>query len=258
MSFRHLILRGLCALAMAVSGPLLAADITVSAASSLTNAFTEVVREYRQRYPDTQVWLNFGGSGALLQQLDKGAPVDVFASADQETMDSAGQRQLVVAAERRDFARNALVLITPTAAPIELNRLEDLLGTEIQRIAVGNPASVPVGRYTRRALESAELWSALSGKVIQTENVRQALSYVASGEVDAGFVYATDAAVMRDRVQIVMRVPLDVDIRYPIATTATAAQPEEARRFIGFVLSPQGQAILTRHGFDDPTHTNRP
>jgi molybdate transport system substrate-binding protein len=229
-----------------------AADLTVSAASSLTNAFKEIAAGYEAQHPGSKVALNFGASGALLQQLAKGAPVDVFASADQETMDMAQQQGLVKRADRRDFVRNALVLIVPSDGSAPIRSLEDLTQPGVKRIAIGIPASVPVGRYSKRALEANGLWAKVAAKAINTQNVRQSLDYVARGEVDAGFVYATDAAVMKDKVKMAFEVPLDVAIRYPIARTAAGSNAAEAERFIGYVLSPPGQAVLGKFGFRKP------
>lgn len=233
----------------AATGPAFAADLTVSAAASLTHAFKEIAQGYQAKYPNASIALNFGASGALLQQMAKGAPVDVFASADQETMDMAEKQGLVAAQDRRDFVRNSLVLITPADSKLLIHRLEDLNQPGIKRVAIGNPASVPVGRYTRHALEAAKLWPVVQVKAIGTQNVRQALDYVARGEVDAGFVYATDAALMKDKVTVALEVPLDIAIRYPMAKTIASTQGEEARRFIGYVSSPAGQAVLAKYGF---------
>jgi molybdate transport system substrate-binding protein len=229
-----------------------AGDLHVSAAASLTNAFRDIAARYEAQHAGTKVLLNFGASGALLQQMAKGAPVDVFASADMETMDAAEKQGLVAGAERRNFARNSLVVIVPRDSRLALGRLQDLGQPAVRKIAIGNPASVPVGRYTQRALEAAKLWPALSARAINTQNVRQSLDYVARGEVDAGFVYGTDAAVMKDRVKAAFEVPLDVAIAYPVARTAAAADPAEAQRFVGFVLSPAGQAVLAQYGFRRP------
>jgi molybdate transport system substrate-binding protein len=229
-----------------------AADLTVSAAASLTDAFKEIGRAYEAQHPGTKVLLNFGASGALLQQMAKGAPVDVFASADQETMDAAVKQGLVAASERQDFVRNTLVLIAPADSRLALRTLPDLKQQAVQRIAIGNPASVPVGRYARRALESARLWSELSPKLISTQNVRQALDYVARGEADTGFVYGTDAALTKDKVKVAFDVPLDVAITYPIAATAASANVAEARSFVAFVRAAPAQAILAKYGFLKP------
>jgi len=229
--------------------PALAGELTVSAASSLTQAFRDMAQAYQTRYPEARVALNFGASGALLQQIARGAPVDVFAAADQETMDQAEAQGLVLAGERRDFVRNTLVLITAADSTLALRRLEDLGQATVTRIALGNPDSVPAGRYARRALEAPRLWPVLQAKVITTQNVRQSLDYVARGEVDAGFVYGTDAALMKDKVKVVLEVPLDIAIRYPVAKITASPRGEEARRFMAYLASPAALAILAHHGF---------
>ena len=226
-----------------------AADITVSAAASLTNAFQEIGKDYEKKYPDAKVRFNFGGSGALLQQIAKGAPVDVFASADQETMDKAQSAGLLHNASRTDFVRNDLVVVVPRHASYRPSQLKDLNNAAIQKIAVGNPASVPVGRYTQAALEKAGWWTVLQPKMIMTQNVRQSLDYVARGEVEAGFVYGTDMAVATDKVTGVMTVPTDKPITYPIATLKNSAQVAEAQRFVQYMLSPAAQKVLAKYGF---------
>ena len=230
----------------------MAGEVTVSAAASLTNAFKDIAQGYEAAHPGSKVLLNFGASGALLQQMAKGAPVDVFASADQETMDMAQQQGLVRAADRQDFVRNALVVIAPMDAKAPPAALKDLAAPGVTRVALSTPASVPVGRYGKHALEAAGLWTAVQPKLINTTNVRQSLDYVARGEVDAGFVYATDAAVMKDKVKTVFDVPLDVAILYPIARTAAASNVADADVFIAYVRSPSGQAVLARYGFLKP------
>lgn len=230
----------------------LAGDLTVSAASSLTHAFKDIAQNYQARYADARVQLNFGASGALLQQIAKGAPVDVFASADQETMNQAQKQGLVAAGERHDFARNELVLITPLDSKLVIKQLSDLNQPAVARVAIGNPASVPVGRYTQQALEVARLWTALQARAIGTQNVRQSLDYVARGEVDAGFVYATDAAIMKDKVRVVMQVPLETPILYPMARISASTHAVEAQRFMDYVRSPAAQAVLANHGFSKP------
>lgn len=229
-----------------------AAEITVSAAASLTDAFKEIARTYEAQHPGTKVLLNFGASGALLQQIAKGAPVDVFASADQETMDSAASQQLLATGERRDFVRNTLVVVVPADSRLALRQVGDLRQPGVHRIAIGNPASVPVGRYTREALTAHNLWDELGARMVMATNVRQALDYVARGEADAGFVYGTDAAIARDSVKVALQVPLDKPITYPIALTSASANKDEARRFIAWVMAPASQAVLARYGFAKP------
>lgn len=243
---------GVLWLGLLASVPAWAADLTVSAASSLTESFRELGAAYEKTHPGTKVDFNFAASGVLLQQISRGAPVDVFASADETTMDQAQQQNLLAAGTRAVFAVNALWVVVPPQAKAPPRTLKDLAGAGVQRIALGNPDSVPVGRYAKGALDAAGLWPAVRGKAITTQNVRQSLDYVARGEVDAGFVYATDARAMPDRVRRAFVVPVSGRIAYPLAVTNASTQPAEARRFAAFVRSPQGQAILARHGFGTP------
>lgn len=239
------------AVALAFSAQGAVADtITVSAAASLTDAFREIAQAYEAQHPDDNVQLNFAASGTLLQQIDKGAPVDVFASADETTMDKAEAAGLVVDGTRQTFVKNTLVLIQPAGSATPLDSLDALKADGVQRIAVGNPDSVPVGRYTKAALEAAGQWEALLPKVIQTQNVRQSLDYVARGEVDAGFVYGSDAALMQDKVTVSYTVPVQTPVTYPIAVIKNGGQEAAARRFIEAVASPAGQAVLARYGFE--------
>lgn len=247
-SFRTLAVLALCGAAVCAH----AAEITVSAAASLTNAFKDIGQAYQKQYPDAKVNFNFAASGPLLQQMAKGAPVDVFASADQETMDQAQKQGLVLPDARQDFARNTLVLVVPADSTLVIRNLHDLAQPAVKKVAVGNPASVPVGRYSMVALEQAKEAGALQGKVIHTQSVRQSLDYVARGEVEAGFVYATDAAIMPGKVRTAFAVPLKTAIIYPIAMTSGSSQQLEARRFVRFVRSSEGQAILGQYGFSQP------
>ncbi|CAB3922288.1 Molybdate-binding protein ModA [Achromobacter anxifer] len=229
-----------------------AGDLVVSAAASLTNAFKEVAQGYEKEHAGTKVILNFGASDVLLQQIVKGAPADVFASADQKAMDKAVEEKAVRPASRVDFAANQVVLIVPADSKANITALKDLTRDDVKRIAYGNPASVPVGRYTQGALEAAGLWKEVQAKSVLAQNVRQSLDYVARGEVDAGFVFATDAAIMADKVKVAVRVPSQTPVTYPIAVTTREAAAKEAEGFVAYVLSPAGQAILSRYGFQKP------
>jgi molybdate transport system substrate-binding protein len=188
----------------------------------------------------------------LLAQIAKGAPVDVFASADQETMDKAEAGKLLAAGSRVNFVSNTLVLAVPIDSKLEFARLSDLAQPGVKRFAMGNPASVPAGRYAKAALEAGSHWGVIQSRAVMALNVRQALDYVARGEVEVGFVYATDAASQKDKVKVAAVVPTPTPITYPIATLSGAANPADAARFVAFVSSPQGQAVLAKHGFQKP------
>ena len=247
LSFRFAT-RVVAALLVTASGLAAAADLTVSAAASLTNAFQEIGTAFAAANPGQKVQFNFAASGPLLQQIAKGAPVDVFASADQETMNQAEQQKLVVVATRTNFVRNSLVVIVPAdRAPPKA--LADLVAPSVRQVAVGVPASVPVGRYTKAVLEKAGLWAPIEAKMIGAQSVRQALDYVARGEVEAGFVYATDAALMPERVKVAFTVPTEMPVRYPVAVVAASKHAGEAQQFATYLLSTSAQATLRKHGF---------
>ena len=232
-----------------LAAPAKAAEMTISGAASLTNAFTELKGLFEKQHPGLMAHVNFAASNPLLKQIQEGAPVDVFASADQVTMDKAVASKVVDPATRRNFALNDLVLIVPAGGkkPVDLADLKNF-----KRIAVGNPDSVPAGRYAREALTTAKLWEVLQPQVIQGASVRQVLDYVARGAVDAGFVYGTDAKQQAAKVDVVMVVPGHKPVLYPIAVATTGKNPKMGQAFLDFVLSPEGQAALSKYGFSKP------
>jgi molybdate transport system substrate-binding protein len=239
-------------LAALVALPTRAADLMVAAAASLTNAFTEMGKAYEKATPGTRILFTFAASGQLLQQISRGAPVHVFASADLETMDRAENAKLIRRSSRVNFAANQLLVVLPGDSTLDVSSLSDLAKPQVQKIALGAPESVPVGRYAKGALEKAGLWSQLSSKFIFTQNVRQSLDYVFRGEVDAGFVYATDAAISPVKVRTAFQVSLDSPILYPIAAVVGFGNEDRALEFIAFVRSDAGQAILAKYGFLKP------
>ena len=228
--------------------------LVISAAASLTNAFQSMGKAFEAAVPGAKLTFNFAASGPLLAQIQHGAPVDVFASADEETMNRAASARLLADGTRFDFAQNTLVLVVPTsAATLPARTLQDLTGPAYKRIAVGTPTSVPAGRYTMESVQQAGLATQLRSKWIYGESVRQVLNYVARGEVDAGFVYGTDAAIERDKIRVMFDVPTPVPVRYPIAQVATSRNAGLGKSFVAFVRSLQGQAILAEFGFSRAT-----
>lgn len=240
------------ALTLACALPAMAADLTVSAAASLTNAFQELKPLFEKANPGVNVLNNFAASGALLKQMAEGAPVDVFVSADQETMDQAVEKKLIDVPTRRDFVANSLVMIVPSDSKLGLEKAADLEKQGVERIAVGNPDSVPAGRYTRQSLTQAGLYDALKAKYVLASSVRQVLDYVSRGEVQAGFVYKTDALVAKDKVKIVGEMAGHSPITYPIAALAASARKAEAKKYMDFLNTPEAQAVLVKYGFARP------
>lgn len=225
-------------------------EILVSAAISLKDAFGEIGELYKKQ-TGVQVRFNLGPSGLLQKQIETGAPVDVFASAGARQMDALQARGMILAETRRNFARNALVLVVRTGSNLPVHSFADLARNEVKRVAAGNPKTVPAGEYAREALESLKLWNAVQSRLVPAENVRQVLDYVVRGEADAGIVYASDVAAAQGQVTIAARAPEKSHrpILYPIALVKETAGRSNAQRFIDLTLSREGQAILSRHGF---------
>jgi len=224
--------------------------ITVSAASSLTEAFTNISSQFEKENPGTNVSLNFGGSGSLRMQIEGGAPVDVFASADEKQMNILGNKSLIVNSSRKDFAHNSLVLIVPENSTLNITNIKDLNDPKVQKISIGNPDTVPVGEYTSLALTEAGLWSQLKDKMVLAENVKQVLVYVEGGDVEAGFVYITDAKTAQSgTIKIVTSVPVSMPISYPIAVVSSTNHQASSQKFIDFVTGTEGQEILKEAGF---------
>ena len=224
--------------------------ITVSAAASLTEAFTDMESQFETENPGTDVNLNFAGSGNLRKQIEGGAPVDVFASADQKNMDMLANETLIDNSTRKDFAENSLVLIVPANSDLNITGIKDLTASDVGKISIGNPETAPVGKYTTQALTEAGIWDQLKDKTILAEDVKQVLTYVERGEVDAGFVYMTDAKTADPgTIKIVATVPVNTSISYPIALISDSDNKEEAQEFVDFVTGEEGQKILEKYGF---------
>lgn len=226
-----------------------AAEMTISAAASLTNAFNELKSLFGKDHPELNIFTNYAASNPLLKQILEGAPVDVFASADEATMDEAIKAGVVEPGTRRTFAINDLVLIVPKGNA-KFENLEQL--KKLDKIAIGDPASVPAGRYAKAALTKADLWNSLEKKFILGVNVRQVLEYVASGEVEAGFVYATDAKQMADRVEVAFVVPTETPVSYPAAVVTSGHNPKAGALFVDFLFSGPAGEVLQKYGFSLP------
>jgi molybdate transport system substrate-binding protein len=246
--FRQALLSFVLALPLAAA----AQQLTVSAAASLTDAFKELGPRFEATKPGVTLRFNFAASGVLIQQITQGAPVDVFASADQETMNRGVEQKLIDTDTRRDFAANTLVLIVPAQGTPPVARLADLAGPAVRRIAIGKTATVPVGRYTKQALDAAHLWATLEPRFVQADSVRQVLDYVARGEAEAGFVYRTDAAVLAGKVAIVQTVEGHSPVRYPVAVVSDSRNKALARDFVAYLGGAEAQAILAKYGFGQP------
>jgi molybdate transport system substrate-binding protein len=221
-------------------------EITVFAAASLTDAFTELGAAFEAAHPDTAARFSFAGSSDLVAQIEAGAPADVFAAADLDTMDRLVASGHAGAPER--FATNRLAIITAAGNPEGITAVADLAAPDL--VVVTCAAEVPCGAYSQELFANAGV--SVTPRSYE-ENVKGVANKVTLGEADAGIVYTTDVVAAGDRAAGV-DIPADVNVvaDYPIVATAGAADPEAAAAFVDFVLDPEGQAILADHGFAGP------
>lgn len=224
--------------------------LTVSAAASLKDAFYEIGALYAEK-TGRAVNFNFAASGVLQKQIETGAPIDIFASAGEKQMEELVAKGLIDPETRRNFARNSLVLVVPLESKLGLTRFNDLTNSDITKIAIGNPKTVPAGQYTEQVFDKLGLKDAVQQKLVLTEDVRQVLDWVVRSEADAGIVYATDASIAGEKVRIAAIASEDshAPILYPIAVVKSTSQKQAAQGFIDLVLSAEGQVILQKYGF---------
>jgi molybdate transport system substrate-binding protein len=268
----------LCCLVL-FARPVLAGELLVAAAVSLKESMSEIAGQFKKTHPDTDVVFNFAASGQLAQQIRRGAPVDVFASAGKNEIDMLNDAGLLLKGSEKYFASNRLVVIVP-ALPSDagisnstnktsasgkpaivgampcIARLEDLL--RLDKISIGSPQTVPAGYYAEQALTQAHLYDRLQKHLVFGESARQVLAYVESGEVDAGLVYATDAKISK-RVKVCMTLPESAcqPILYPIAIIKDSQHKDLAREFVDLVMSKAGRSVLAARGFCAPKGSAR-
>jgi len=238
-------------LVLLLAVPASAQELTLSVAVSMKEAVEEIGALFVTAHPGVTLRHNFGASGDLQKQIEAGAPVDVFVSAAARQMDELEAKRLIAGATRRPFARNVLVVIAPADSRVDVSRPDALLDAKVTRIAIGNPKTVPVGQYAEESLRALGIWDRVRSKLVFAENVRQVLDYVNRGEVDAGFVYTTDAATRAGRVKEAFRPSEDTyrPVVYPVAVVAGSRRQALATELVHLLVSPEGQAVLRRRGF---------
>src|SRR5215469_1843049 len=224
------------ALGVAVAAMMLVASgataqvVILSVAISLKEVTEDLGRTFMASHPGVTLRYNFGASDDLQKQ------------------------KLIVASSRRAFARNVLVVVKPVDSTLDLSKMNDLLNAKVTHIAIGQPKTVPAGQYAEESLRALGVWDSVQPKLVFAENVRQVLEYVGRGEVEAGFVYTTDAASRAQGVKEAFRPPDDSyrPVIYPGAVVAASKQPALALAFLDLLASPQGRAVLSRFGFQPP------
>jgi len=226
-----------------------AEEILVPAAASLTDVLKEISNGYQAKSKHT-VRFNFGPSNGLARQIEEGAPADLFLSADLTQMDNLDKKGRLEPGTRKNLLSNQLVIIVPADSKLAISSPKDLLKAEVKKIALAEPTSVPVGVYSSKYLSDEGLWDQVKPKVVPVQDVRATLASVESGNVEAGFVYKTDAAISK-KVKIVYEVPIDKGpkIIYPIAIVKESKRKDAARDFLNYVQSPAAKETFKKYGF---------
>lgn len=224
--------------------------LMVSAAASLTDAMDEITEKYEAEHPGIDLEFNFAGSGKLAQQIQQGAPVDVFISANESWMDTLVHGEEIDKSERLDVTGNRLVMITQNDTDIHYESFDEIDGSELDQIAIGNLDSVPAGEYSKEVLDRLEKWDELENQFVYAKDVRQVLTYVESGNADIGFVYESDA-LSSDNVKIITYADPEAhdEIIYPGAILSGSEVQKEGKKFLEYLISEEGQEILEKHGF---------
>lgn len=228
-----------------------AQEITVAAASNLSEAFAEAGKQFTER-TGIAVKFSFGATADLAKQVENGAPFDVFASADVEHVDGLGQKGMLVAGSQATFARGRLVMWSPESSGVRLSRIEDIARPEVERIAVAKPDVAPYGRATVEALRSLNLWEQVEPKVVYGQNVTQTKQYAARGEAEVAFL---PRALVKngEGASIEVDERLHQPIDQALGIVRASDKQEAARRFVEFVLSADGQDLLGRYGYGKPS-----
>lgn len=224
-------------------------EVIVYAAKSMIDCLDELIADYEEDNSDVEITANYAGSGDLQSQIENGAPCDIFLSAAQKQMDALCDEDLMAEDTRSDLLTNEAVLVVPKDSDTVAS-FEDLASDSVEKVAIGNPDSVPVGQYAQEILTTLGIWDAVNAKAVLGSDVRQVLAWCETGEVDAGIVYATDAAVT-DSVKVVCAAPEDscAPVIYPIALTRDGAENEDAQSFLEFLKTDDAAEVFEAYGF---------
>lgn len=225
-------------------------ELIVSAAASMKDAMLEIQELYQKVNPNITVTMNFGSSGSLQQQIEQGAPVDVFVSASIGKMNSLREKSLILEDTYTELLENKIVLIVPKGNEAEIVGFDDITTDKIGKLAIGEPESVPAGKYAKETLTNLGLWDGLGDKALLGKDVRAVLAWIETENADAGIVYATDAQVS-DQVEVVAVAPEESHspVIYPAAVVKDTKQEEAAKTFLEFLKSDEGKEVFESFGF---------
>ena len=226
-------------------------SLTISAAASLKDAIAEIQQLYTQQQPVT-ITNNFGASGSLQQQMEQGAPVDIFISAATIQMDALQQKGLIITDTRKNILSNQVVLIAPKNSNL-VSHFKDLTSAGVQKIALGEPKSVPAGKYAQEVLTFYNIFNQIKPKIIYAKDVRQVLAYVETGNVDAGIVYLTDAKVSHVKIVEIAPANSHSPVVYPVAVIKASKNINAAKQFVQFLSSKPASDVFNKYGFTKVT-----
>lgn len=225
-------------------------ELMISAAASLKDAMDDMKTSFESEHSNIKLSFNFGSSGKLSQQIIQGAPADIFLSASKKDMDTIQGKNLIVNDTRVDFAKNELVLITNNNSMLNISSFENIDLNKVNHLAIGEPKSVPAGRYAEETFQKLKLWDHLQSKLVMGSDVRQVLTYVESGNAELGVVYSSDAFVSKKvKVLATAKPEWHKPIVYPGAVITNSTHMDEAKEFISFLSSDKGKEILKKYGF---------
>ncbi|MBV7273774.1 molybdate ABC transporter substrate-binding protein [Clostridium sp. PL3] len=226
-----------------------AVTLTVSAAASLKDAMEEIKQAYNKEKPNIKITYNFGASGTLQNQIEQGAPVDIFISAGTKQMDVLKQKNLLLNETVKNLLENEVVLIAPKDAE-NITGFNDLAEDKVKKIALGEPKTVPVGQYSEEVLTNLKLMDKVKSKIVLGKDVKEVLAWVETKNVDAGIVYETDAKIS-NKVKIIAKAPKDSHkpVIYPGAVIKNSKNADVSIDFMNFVSGEEGKDILEKYGF---------
>ncbi|SHI59013.1 molybdate transport system substrate-binding protein [Dethiosulfatibacter aminovorans DSM 17477] len=224
-------------------------EIMVSAAASLTEAVTEISENFQEE-TGIEVVLNFSSSGSLQKQIEEGAPADIFLSASKSKMDKLEEKDLIDAESRKDYLNNHLVLIVSEEYKDEIKSIEDLLESGL-KLSVGEPESVPAGKYAKQSLEYYDMWDKLAGQMVYAKTVKQVAQYVESGDSPAGIVYMTDTTLLKHSyVNKVFDDESHTPIVYPLAIIRDSKNKDMAEEYIEYLQNGESRSIFVKYNFE--------
>ncbi len=225
-------------------------ELLISAAASMTDVLQELAENYKNVDPSTTLTFTFGSSGALQAQIEEGAPADIFMSAAQKQMTALEEKDIIVKESKKTLLVNKVVLIAPKDSKLAITSFEDLTKDEVKKIALGEPAGVPVGQYSEEIFTTLDILDQVKSKAVYGSDVRTVLTWVESGEVDCGVVYATDAS-STDNVKIITEAPngSHKEVTYPVAVIKSSANVERAQEFLDYLSTEESVNVFEKYGF---------